>query len=113
MPAGNKQLLRLLCWDALPRVDQSIPFAWKPDAWYRFKLTVDVQGEKAEVKGKVWQAGANEPADWAITFADPIGNKEGSPALYGYSTGILDGQKGSEVFYANVKVWPNKKGAKQ
>jgi outer membrane protein assembly factor BamB len=110
---GNKQLLRLLCWDALPRVDQSISFAWEPDAWYRFKLTVDVQGEKAEVKGKVWKADGKEPAEWTITFDDPIGNKEGSPALYGYSTGILDGQKGSEVFYANVKVSPNKNGAKK
>ena len=107
---GNKQLLRLLSWDALPRVDKSIQLAWKPNVWYRFKLTVDVQGDKALVKGKVWQADQAEPADWSITFEDPVGNKEGSPALYGYSTGILEGQKGSEVFYANVKLTPNKKG---
>jgi outer membrane protein assembly factor BamB len=107
---GNKQLLRLLCWDALPRVDQNIPFPWKPNVWYRFKLTVDVQGDKALVKGKVWQADQSEPGDWTITFEDPIGNKEGSPALYALATGILEGQKGSEVFYANVKVTPNKKG---
>jgi outer membrane protein assembly factor BamB len=107
---GNKQILRLLCWDALPRVDKNIRFPWKPNFWYRVKLTVDVQGEKALVKGKAWQADTQEPTDWTITFEDPIGNKEGSPALYGYATGILDGQKGSEVFYANVKVTPNKKG---
>jgi hypothetical protein len=90
-------------------VDKSIQWAWNPNVWYRFKLRVDVQGDKALVRGKVWDADKAEPADWTITFEDPVGNKEGSPALYGYSTGILDGQKGSEVFYANVKVTPNKK----
>jgi outer membrane protein assembly factor BamB len=107
---GNKQILRLLCWDALPRVDKNVPFPWKPNVWYRLKLTVEVQGEKALVKGKAWPADTEETADWNITFEDPIGNKEGSPALYGYATGILGGLKGSEVFYANVKVTPNKKG---
>jgi outer membrane protein assembly factor BamB len=107
---GNKQMLRLLSWDALPRVDKSTSFSWDPNVWYRFKLTVDVHGDKALVKGKVWQADKSEPTDWSITFEDPVGNKEGSPALYGYATGILPGQKGSEVFYANVKVTPNKKG---
>jgi outer membrane protein assembly factor BamB len=106
---GNKQLLRLLCWDALPRVDKNIPFAWKPNVWYRVKLSVEVQGEKALIKGKAWPADTEETADWAITFEDPIGNKEGSPALYGYATGIEGRDKGAEVFYANVKVTPNKK----
>jgi outer membrane protein assembly factor BamB len=108
---GNKQLLRLLCWDALPRVDKNIAFAWKPKTYYRFKLTVHVQGEKALVQGKVWQADQSEPSDWSISFEDPVGNKEGSPALYGYATGILPGQKGSEVFYSYVKVTPNQKSA--
>jgi hypothetical protein len=65
------------------------------------------------VKGKVWPADTDETADWTITFEDPIGNKAGSPALYGYATGILEKQKGSEVFYSSVKVTPNKKGEKK
>jgi outer membrane protein assembly factor BamB len=104
---GNKQLLRLLSWDALPRVDKNIEFAWKPNAWYRFKLTVKVEGERALVRGKVWEADKAEPSDWTLTFEDPVGNKQGSPALYALATAILDGQKGSEVFFANVKVTPN------
>jgi hypothetical protein len=105
---GNKQIVRLLSWDALPRVDKNIAFAWKPNAWYRFKLTVTVEGEKALVRGKVWEADKTEPTDWALTFEDPVANKEGSPALYALATGILDGQKGAEVFFANVKVTPNR-----
>jgi outer membrane protein assembly factor BamB len=106
---GNKQILRLLCWDALPRVEKNIPFPWNPNAWYRLKLTVDVQENKVIIKGKAWEGTAAEPADWNLTFDDPIGNKEGSPALYGYATGIEGRAKGAEVFYANVKVTPNKK----
>jgi hypothetical protein len=106
---GNKQKLRLLSWDALPRVDKTIPFAWKPNVWFRFKLTVEMQGEKALVKGKVWPAEGAEPVEWTITFEDPIGNKEGAPALYALATGILDDQKGAEVYFDNVSVTPNAK----
>src|SRR5205823_12656638 len=45
--SGNKQELRLLSWDALPRIDKTIPFAWKAGVWYRLKLTVDPKGDKS------------------------------------------------------------------
>jgi len=32
---GNTQQLRLISWDALPRVDNTIAFPWKPGVWYR------------------------------------------------------------------------------
>jgi hypothetical protein len=106
---GNKQRLRIQSWDTLPRVDKSLEYQWKPHTWYRMKLTVDVQGEKAQVRGKVWERDKEEPADWTIEFADPTPNKEGSPALYGYATGILGNPVGAEVFFDNVRLTPNKK----
>jgi outer membrane protein assembly factor BamB len=106
---GNKQQLRLLSWDALPRVDESIRFAWKPKQWYRMKLTVVPEGDNAKVRGKVWPRGEKEPEAWTIEFTDPAPNLQGSPGLYAYSTGVLDNEPGSEVFFASVRVTPNKK----
>jgi hypothetical protein len=105
---GNKQRVRLFSWDGRLRVNKDIAYAWKPNLWYRLKLTVTVEGEKALVRGKVWEADKSEPSDWTLTLEDPVANKEGSPALYAYATGILEGSKGAEVFYANVKVTPNR-----
>jgi hypothetical protein len=107
--AGNKQQLRLLSWDALPRVDESIRFAWKPKQWYRMKLTVVPEGDSVKVRGKVWPRGEKEPEQWTIEFTDPAPNREGSPGLYALSTGVLDNEPGSEVFFASVRVTPNNK----
>jgi outer membrane protein assembly factor BamB len=107
---GNKQWLRLTSWSALPRVDEHIRFAWKPDVWYRMKFTAVVQDGKGVVRGKVWPRGDKEPKNWTIEFTDPVPNTAGSPALYGYSTGILGttpGTEGSEVLYASVTITPN------
>jgi outer membrane protein assembly factor BamB len=105
---GNKQRLRIASWEDLPRVDKRMEFSWKPDVWYTMKLTVEVQPEKALVRGKVWERGQEEPRDWTIEFEDPTPNREGSPGLYGYATGILDKDIGAEIFYDNVRVTPNK-----
>src|SRR4029077_386515 len=69
--SGNAQRLRLLSWDALPRIDKSIDWNWKPAVWYRMKLTASVQGDKAVVRGKIWPREEKEPADWTITVEDP------------------------------------------
>jgi hypothetical protein len=105
---GNKKWLRLTSWSALPRIDEHVEFDWKPDVWYRIKFTVAIQDGKGLLRGKVWPRNQEEPKTWTIQFTDPIPNKEGSPALYGYSTGILDDVPGSEVFCANISVTPNK-----
>jgi hypothetical protein len=106
---GNKQQLRLISWDALPRVDKSIGWTWQPGVWYTLKLTVDVRGDRALVQGKVWPHNEKEPADWSIQFEDPVPNREGSPGLYGYATGIIGNEPGAEVYYAKVSVTPSKK----
>jgi outer membrane protein assembly factor BamB len=106
--AGNYQQLRLLSWDAEPRIDQSISYKWKPDVWYTLKLRVEQQGDKARLLGKVWERGQEEPKDWTVTFDDPAPNTEGSAGLYGNAKGV-GGPKdpGTAAYFANVKITPN------
>jgi hypothetical protein len=107
---GNKQKLRIVSWDALPRIDQTVDFEWQPDTWYRVKLTVELTGNKAIVKGKAWAKGKTEPENWTAEVEDPYPNRQGSPALFGYVTGIPeDGGSGTDILFANVNVTPNKK----
>ena len=105
---GNTQTLPLTSWDALPRMDKTIAYPWQPKSWYSLKLRVDVKGDKATIRGKVWERGKEEPKDWTVEFEDPTPNKESAPALYGYASGILEGQIGAESFFDNVKILPNK-----
>jgi outer membrane protein assembly factor BamB len=105
---GNTQTLRLISWDAIPRVDKTIAYPWKPGEWYTLKLTCEVQGDKAHVRGKVWERGQAEPKEWTVEFTDPLPNREGAPALFANATGILQGQTGAEAFFDNVKITPNK-----
>jgi outer membrane protein assembly factor BamB len=106
---GNKQQLRLVSWDALPRVDKSISWTWKPGVWYTMKLTVEVHANKALVRGKVWPRDEAEPNNWTTEFEDPVPNREGSPGLYGLATGIVGNEPGAEIYYAKVSVTPNQK----
>jgi outer membrane protein assembly factor BamB len=105
---GNKQQLRLTSWQALPRVDKHVDFEMKPKTWYCLKLKVAIVDGQGQIRGKAWARGQAEPEKWTIEFDDPVPNKEGSPGLYGYSTGILD-TPGSEAFFAHVSVVANKK----
>jgi outer membrane protein assembly factor BamB len=112
---GNKQKLFLRSWEARRRVDKTIDFPWRPYTWYSFKLTISYEGDKAMVRGKVWQKGTDEPAAWTVEIEDPSPNRNGAPALYAFGTGIppqdARGQPtgiGSEIYFDNVKVTPNK-----
>jgi hypothetical protein len=105
-PANNKRHLHIASWEALPRVDKAVVFDWKPDVWYRCKLTVDLQKDKGIIRGKVWPADEKEPTSWTIEFEDPLPNREGAPALFGYAPGIV---ADTDVYYNNVSVTPNKK----
>jgi outer membrane protein assembly factor BamB len=106
---GNTQQLRLVSWDAMPRIDHTISYEWKPDTWYRMKLTVTVEGGKAIARGKVWPRDEKEPDEWTVKVEDPTPNREGAPTLYGNATGIKSPtQPGTEIWYSNVKITPNK-----
>jgi outer membrane protein assembly factor BamB len=101
---GTNQTLRLVSWDAPPRIDKTIGFPWKPGVWYSMKLTVQIQGGKALARGKVWERGKMEPKDWNVQVDDPVPNTEGSPAIY---ANVMD--PGTEAYFDNVRVTPNKK----
>jgi hypothetical protein len=110
---GNKQQLFIRSWEARRRIDKTISFPWKAGEWYHFKLQVVQEGDKAIARGKVWTKGKSEPSNWTLEVEDPMPNREGSPALYAYATGIPPEGNGvgAEIFYDNVKVTPNRGSA--
>ncbi len=103
----GKRTLRLVSWEARPRVNKVVAFDWKKETWYRIKLTVEVGEKTAVVKGKVWERGKAEPETWNVEYEDISPNREGAAALYGYISNILnDTTPGSEIYYDNVAVTP-------
>jgi outer membrane protein assembly factor BamB len=80
---GTTQQLKLEPWEPETQRTITVPFAWKPDTWYRLKLRVEnVADGQVRARGKAWAASDAEPADWMIDKTDPIGNREGAPGLF-------------------------------
>jgi outer membrane protein assembly factor BamB len=104
--AKGQRNVRLISWETLPRIDQSIAFTWKSGTWYRLKLTVALDEKQAVVRGKIWERGQSEPDKWTVEFKDPLPNTEGSAALYGYVANAEPPGAGSEIFFDNVAVTP-------
>jgi hypothetical protein len=96
---GNRQKLQLQSWAAELRINEETEFPWNPNVWYRMKLRVDIEGDRGLVRGKVWQRGNTEPADWTVTTADPLPVHQGSPGIIGYSP--------IDIFFDNVSVVAN------
>ena len=96
---GNHQRIQVQSWAAELRVDERVPFAWEPDVWYTLKLRVDVDGDRALIRGKVWPRDEAEPADWTVTVEDPEPVRQGSPGIIGYSP--------IDIYYDNVSVMEN------
>jgi outer membrane protein assembly factor BamB len=97
---GNSQKIELQPWQAAPGRTASMPFAWKPDTWYRVKLQVQNEaGGVTVARGKVWARGTSEPAAWMIEKKDPVGHREGAPGLYA--------DPANEIYFDNVKVGSN------
>jgi outer membrane protein assembly factor BamB len=107
MLAGNRQELRLYEWEALPRIDKNLPMAFKPDVWYRLKLTVEKKGEGTLVRGKIWESDKPEPKDWTIEVEDPIGETNGAPGIYAFSP-VCTPKGGTETAFRWVSITPNK-----
>jgi outer membrane protein assembly factor BamB len=106
-PGVGSRTIRLVSWEARPRVNIVLGYDWKKETWYTAKLTVDVGDKTARVRGKVWEKSQPEPAEWTVTFDDPSPNREGAAALYGYISNISVEQPGSEIYYDNLKISPN------
>ena len=97
---GNSQMLHLEPWQPETARTASIPFAWKPDTWYRLKLEVqNLPDGTVRARGKVWAVGEAEPTPWMIERVDPIPNRQGAPGIYGSAL--------SELYFDNVKVYRN------
>lgn len=107
---GEGQQLRLISWEGLLRIDQSIAFTWKADTWYRLKLSVSQNGDKTLVRGKIWERSKQEPEKWTVEVEDPLGNKSGSAGLHAEvpPETIQADKPGAEVFFDNISVTPNK-----
>ena len=98
---GTTQRLKLEPWEPETTRTMTVPFAWKPDTWYRLKLRVENLPKGAvRARGKAWPAGDAEPAEWLIDKTDPIGNRQGAPGMF------IDAEFGAHV--DNVSVYPNK-----
>lgn len=111
-PEHGQRTLRIGAWEAIPRINESMPFEWKPGVWYRMKLKVVADEEMAHIYGKVWERDQEEPAEWTVEFEDPNPTTEGSAAVYGFVTNTLAdpsmaGFEGSELYYDNVEIRPN------
>ncbi len=98
---GNSQMLHLEPWQPETQRTVTMPFAWKPDTWYRLKLQVEnLPDGKVRARGKVWLAAEAEPADWMIERIDPIPNRQGAPGIFGSAL--------AELYFDNLKVYANK-----
>jgi outer membrane protein assembly factor BamB len=98
---GNSQKLHLEPWQPETARTAVVTFDWKKDVWYRMKLRVEnLPDGKVLARGKVWPAADAEPAAWTIERVDSIGNHQGSPGIFGTAL--------AEIFFDNVKVYPNK-----
>ena len=98
---GNSQMLHLEPWQPETARTKSMPFAWKPDTWYRLKLEVENTPDgKTRARGKAWPAGEPEPSAWMIERIDPIPNRQGAPGIFG--NGL------AELYFDNIKVYANK-----
>ncbi len=108
--AGNDQKLRIVSWDAQSRIDEVVPFSWKPDTWYRMKFKVMPKDGKALLQAKVWARDDKEPEKWTIEATDAYPNTEGTPFLYGFSVGDVGPKEpGTSIYYDNLKIYANGK----
>jgi outer membrane protein assembly factor BamB len=104
---GNHQRLELQPWQ--PEVQRTVKtkYEWKPDTWYVMKLEVQTMNKgQVRARGKVWPKGQPEPAEWTINRIDPIGSLKGAPGLYADAPSRVGG--GSELYFDNIRVYPNK-----
>ena len=98
---GNHQTLNLEPWQPETSRSVIVPFAWKPETWYRLKLEVaNLPDGKTRARGKAWAVGETEPAEWMVERIDPIPNKQGAPGIFGNAL--------AEIYFDNIKVYANR-----
>jgi outer membrane protein assembly factor BamB len=97
---GNSQEMKIEPWEPETHRSVAVPFKWDADKWYHLKLRVENMPDgKVRARGKVWETGQPEPANWMIEKIDPIGNHKGAPGFF------IDAEFGAYI--DNIKVTPN------
>lgn len=97
---GNNQQMKLWAWEPETQRTVTVPFAWKPDAWYHLKLRVENAADgSVRARGKAWATGDAEPSAWMIDKTDPFGNRKGAPGVFAAA------QFGA--YLDNLKLVPN------
>ncbi len=104
----DQRTIRLTTWEARGRISELVEFPWKKDTWYRMKFVVAINGKNADLKGKVWEKSQPEPEKWTVTFSDPSPNLEGAAGVYGYVSNTVVPNPGSDIYYDNIAITPNK-----
>lgn len=113
-PVTKQRQIRFTSWEARPRLHHTVNLSWKPGTWYTVKFEIEQKEKTAVLHGKVWERGQKEPEKWTLEFEDPLPNREGSAALFGYVSNQVENDDGtttpgSEIFYDNVSITPMKK----
>jgi outer membrane protein assembly factor BamB len=97
---GTSQQLKLEPWEPETARTVTVPYGWKPDAWYHLKLRVENMPDgKVRARGKVWPTGQAEPAAWMIDKIDPRGNRQGAAGFF------VDAEFGA--YLDNLKIVAN------
>ena len=98
--SSNKKL-RIYSWSPHDyRSFAEVDFDPEPGKWYTMKLKVEPAGDKAIVKGKLWEKGQEEPESWTVEMSDESPNLSGSPGLYGNA-------QEAEIYLDNISVTAN------
>ena len=92
--------LEIRTWPPQRRMAQSTPLEWKPNVWYTLKMQTALDGEKAVLRGKVWERDTEEPKEWMVLADDVSPNLVGSPGIFGNA-------RDAEIFYDNFEITPN------
>ena len=99
--SGENHWLKLLSWAAHDkRSHKELQFSAEPNVWYTLKLRAASVDDKAQLQGKIWKRGEEEPAAWTIELIDPVPNRQGAPGMFGNATN-------AELYIDNVLVTPN------
>ena len=96
---GNAQRAQIQSWAAELRIYERAEFALESDVWYTLKLRVDLENDRAIIRGKVWERNETEPSTWTVTAEDPHPIRNGSPGLIAYSP--------IDIYIDNVRVVEN------
>jgi hypothetical protein len=100
---GNHQELEVS--SNTERLQQAVPFEWKPDTWYT--LVTRVEADPAApgagtVHAKVWPRGEPEPEGWMLSVPVLHLHPGGSPGLFGFTP-----QSRFRVYVDNLRVTSN------